>query len=1170
MDSNAVQISSPVVLRDVNVNVNVSVAQSAGGSAIAQAQHAARIRKRTKTGCLTCRKRRIKCGEERPTCTNCIKSKRHCEGYNQRVVFKNPLGNWPGQHPANPLQYHNAMISGVRASDGRPQDGVADMRPNALISPLHPRADYMYPMDPNGQMLPVTPISAGPYAPSSSPWTGPMSAGPLSIGPFGNGPPSAGPFSAGPFSAGPYGDGQFHIGGFPPGAYPFPQAPPPQMVPGGPEQQAYNFHPDFAPKYGQAHAPPLTPHDQGGFVQNPLTVQDTVSEAQQQQEWLQPKSEPMTSPYRSDSLPETELGLHQEDRKPTMSSERTISVVQHYNQDVHQNPQMGEMNRSQHGIISPASSQNELLFSRYQPPGSVQKTAHPHTSPPTQPPQAPIPQEDPPDVVFSPNQLLDEAAIEQEDDDYYDVESDDDMEVPAGQTMISGAASQRDFGMILALHRELTNDVSMRRYDAFIYAGILDSYRAEWVASPLKNPKTARVFAHFLYVTGPSLSIYERHPRNTSAMFSDSPIPSSQQNLWTYTLPMMALNHQGLLHAMLALASLHIAKLQGASVTPSFKHYAYALKRIHHCVGHPKKRHLATTLAATLLLGFYEVMTADHTKWSSHLLGAKQLIVEIDYAGMTREIRKMKASKAARDRQAGLESSDIVLQSDGSYSYQDNGHALDEGLVSTLIGRKLRYDEFGRIIDEPAAKSGFSSIPKDLDIGKYELYQDLFWWYARQDAYQSIVSGNRLLMDYRRWSDCPPRARMGRPDSVYGTHDHVILLLGRIADFVSRDRVRKTKVMELNGGQWRPPPDSPFFGGSQGRGPPGGPPPGQGRPGGPPPGMQMPPHGQSDRRGLMAQPQDQQQTPPRPPNIPFYGMAPAAPAASMPSSYSAHKPDSPTSSSPGSTTSSPSYDLAAATAAAVDEWGQIRAALNVFASHFGPGFQPLSAEYHQPLATPFGEALAFRSYDIGVLWGLYYMCQIILIRAHPHMPPAAMMAAGVAAQHTAKYANDIGRIAFGIIPGPSNLPLNPSLGASLCEITMPLFFAGVQYQDFHQRTWLVTHIRDICARTGWASAGMIAAGCERAWERAAQVGRGPPWQRMTDRMPPLNEDERVHRGTGHFAGGEPREISDKRFVHVNAGTRVHWAMGILSEDRDVEAIGEGINRGVADDLGPSG
>ncbi|KAL9083948.1 MAG: hypothetical protein Q9165_008291 [Trypethelium subeluteriae] len=45
-------------------------------------------RKRTKTGCLTCRKRRLKCGEERPLCRNCLKSKRACEGYHHGIIFK--------------------------------------------------------------------------------------------------------------------------------------------------------------------------------------------------------------------------------------------------------------------------------------------------------------------------------------------------------------------------------------------------------------------------------------------------------------------------------------------------------------------------------------------------------------------------------------------------------------------------------------------------------------------------------------------------------------------------------------------------------------------------------------------------------------------------------------------------------------------------------------------------------------------------------------------------------------------------------------------------------------------------------------------------------------------------------------------------------------------------
>lgn len=37
------------------------------------------VKRRVKSGCLTCRKRRIKCGEEKPICHNCVKTRRHCE-----------------------------------------------------------------------------------------------------------------------------------------------------------------------------------------------------------------------------------------------------------------------------------------------------------------------------------------------------------------------------------------------------------------------------------------------------------------------------------------------------------------------------------------------------------------------------------------------------------------------------------------------------------------------------------------------------------------------------------------------------------------------------------------------------------------------------------------------------------------------------------------------------------------------------------------------------------------------------------------------------------------------------------------------------------------------------------------------------------------------------------
>ncbi|KAI9653641.1 MAG: hypothetical protein M1821_006988 [Bathelium mastoideum] len=60
-------------------------------------RHKKEIKRRTKTGCLTCRKRRIKCDEAHPTCRNCQKSKRECLGYDP--IFKQQPGP-PALQPA--------------------------------------------------------------------------------------------------------------------------------------------------------------------------------------------------------------------------------------------------------------------------------------------------------------------------------------------------------------------------------------------------------------------------------------------------------------------------------------------------------------------------------------------------------------------------------------------------------------------------------------------------------------------------------------------------------------------------------------------------------------------------------------------------------------------------------------------------------------------------------------------------------------------------------------------------------------------------------------------------------------------------------------------------------------------------------------------------------------
>lgn len=101
----------------------------------------------------------------------------------------------------------------------------------------------------------------------------------------------------------------------------------------------------------------------------------------------------------------------------------------------------------------------------------------------------------------SPTEMLNEAAVEYEDDDYYDVDPDDQMLDDHGDEEDNTTTTHQDFSLIQRMHRESTNDLDIRRYDAFIYDGMLTHYRPEQVAHPLRNPQTARVFLHFIHVT---------------------------------------------------------------------------------------------------------------------------------------------------------------------------------------------------------------------------------------------------------------------------------------------------------------------------------------------------------------------------------------------------------------------------------------------------------------------------------------------------------------------------------------------------------------------------------------------------------------------------------------------------------------------------------------------
>ncbi|KAL4913690.1 hypothetical protein BDW62DRAFT_214063 [Aspergillus aurantiobrunneus] len=126
-------------------------------------RHKKEVKRRTKTGCLTCRKRRIKvrkqflgqCDEGHPVCRNCVKSKRECLGYDpvfkqptpsaiqpapnpQPSLVVNPQDPSPSVSPGFPVAAKNYLISSpvkqVQISDLLALRGIPPPPPHPITS----------------------------------------------------------------------------------------------------------------------------------------------------------------------------------------------------------------------------------------------------------------------------------------------------------------------------------------------------------------------------------------------------------------------------------------------------------------------------------------------------------------------------------------------------------------------------------------------------------------------------------------------------------------------------------------------------------------------------------------------------------------------------------------------------------------------------------------------------------------------------------------------------------------------------------------------------------------------------------------------------------------------------------------------------------------------------
>jgi hypothetical protein len=171
----------------------------------------------------------------------------------------------------------------------------------------------------------------------------------------------------------------------------------------------------------------------------------------------------------------------------------------------------------------------------------------------------------------------------------------------------------------------------------------------------------------------------------------------------------------------------------------------------------------------------------------------------------------------------------------------------------------------------------------------------------------------------------------------------------------------------------------------------------------------------------------------------FPGMLPRTTNVSVPMGFSPPRESSP------SSDHTEDIDMDTCTREAYREWESLRRAFETLRSYFGPEFEPLGPEYGDNRESPFGPVVQYRTFSIAGVWMNFYMGLIHLYRTHPAMPPAALMAAGMAARDTAEYAREIGRIAAGLSDDCSDITqISTLVGGAFIESCFCLFVAGVQ------------------------------------------------------------------------------------------------------------------------------
>lgn len=183
-----------------------------------------------------------------------------------------------------------------------------------------------------------------------------------------------------------------------------------------------------------------------------------------------------------------------------------------------------------------------------------------------------------------------------------------------------------------------------------------------------------------------------------------------------------------------------MAELAGGSPNAAFLHSSRCITRMSKTYQSAERRAQPATLAATLLLAFYQVWISNHNEWCTHMMGARQIIRETPFLQISRKVW-------ATHRQRHQQWAELQSQNPFVAFMPQNGHTghelaeVDLDLVRSLTGKPVYFVE-------GMGSSSWQSKSRNCterDLENYEHLADLYWWFCKMDVYQAILGGSKLM-----------------------------------------------------------------------------------------------------------------------------------------------------------------------------------------------------------------------------------------------------------------------------------------------------------------------------------------------------------------------------------------------------------------------------------------